>query len=687
MRYLFVPLLSAGLLWTISALAQPIAPLNFLRPPAFSHAEISPNGHYLAVQIPVKDKTNRFQLVVLDLSHYLKFRKWKVRARLTLRDDQVIGGFFWANDRWLLTSIATRFGGFDRPQLTGALWGTDMHTGRNILEMGYQHRSHHVGVDTGSGGSVAFKRILWLPETKSDTVEVAGLIYGSGLHGTRPIAYKLNVSTAKLFRIAQSPISNGGLMADHSGAVRIAWGTNATTGWPEVYYRKTGNGKWANESKLIGNKEAAAALQTGGPIMFGSDNKTVYFENWTNNPAETMGLYSYDLGNDNEKLLYANPTVDIGSAIESFSRKKLVGVNIMPGKPEILALNPKAPRIQLLAALRKALPNVQINITSWTRDGSEAIVRTWSDTKPPNFYLYTSKPKPTLTFLFKEVPWIKSDDLSPMKPISFKSRDGLTVHGYLTLPRGRQSKNLPMVVYVHGGPHGIRTNWGYDPNSFDSISEQILANHGYAVLSLNYRGSGGYGFKFLKAGFRHWGSTMQNDLADGVAWAIKQGYANPQRVCVFGGSYGGYAALMSSERFPNLYKCAVGYDGCYDLALGETRASDTSRFASGRLYLTTVLGRNPKVLKAFSPAFHADKLKIPVFLLHGGRDVRCPVGGYDEMVAAIKKHGTSLQTLYYRNEGHGFYKLAHREKAWREILAFFGKYIGSGATASVKADQ
>jgi dipeptidyl aminopeptidase/acylaminoacyl peptidase len=391
----------------------------------------------------------------------------------------------------------------------------------------------------------------------------------------------------------------------------------------------------------------------------------------------------YNPATGKKKLLYANPKVDIRGVIESFDRKSLVGVKIEPGKPQIIALDTKAPRIQLLAGLRQALTGVQVNITSWTKDGTEAIVRTWSDTQPPIYYLYTAKPKPNLGILFQETPWIKSDDLSAMKPIHFKSRDGLTIHGYLVLPRGKKAKNLPMVVYVHGGPYGIRTNWGYNPTSFDSVAEQILANHGYAVLSLNYRGSGGYGLKFLTAGFRHWGDTMQNDLADGVNWAVKQGYADRDRVCILGASYGGYAALMNSERFPDQYKCAVGYDGCYDLQVHRSRTTDTARSAGGRLYLETVLGHNAKQLRAFSPADSADKLKIPVFLLHGGRDERCPVKGYDEMKAAIQKHGTPLKTLYESNEGHGFYKLDHREKAWKEMLAFIGKYIGSDAKGSV----
>jgi len=642
-----------------AAAHQPLPLKDWIRAPAFRDVTISPDGKYLAVVSALKGATNRYQLAILPTRSVLE-KSPRVTAHYSLKDYQLFAGIFWINNQRIAAPTAFKRGGFDRPNLTGQLFAINVDGAQQKELMGRNNGFYFGGL------------LYLLPQNPR-----AILVYGLTGRSNKAVAYWLDTYTGKMHSVAQSPIANGGLLADHNGDVRLAWGTNNKTGWPGLYYRAAGSMNWQNETKLIMSKRAAAAsLSTGGPIMFGPDNKNVYVEYWANNPAETMGLYSYNFATGKKKLLYANPTVDIGSILESFDRKSIVGLYIEPGKPEVLALKPKSQRIQLLAMLIRALPNMQVDIMSWTKGGTKAVVETWSDTTPGMYYLYSSKPKPSLTPLFHEVPWIKSGDLSPMRSISYRSRDGLVIHGYLTVPRGAEEKNLPMVVYVHGGPHGIRTDWGFDPTDFDSAATQILANHGYAVLALNYRGSGGYGLKFMAAGFHHWGDTMQNDLADGVNWAIKQGIANPKRICIFGASYGGYAALMSAERFPRLYHCAIGYDGVYDLLTQETRASDTSRSAGGRLYLETVLGHNPKELKAFSPAYNADKLKIPVFLLHGGRDVRAPVKGYDEMVAAIKQHGTPLKTLYERNEGHGFYKPAHREQAWNEILAFLGKYIG-----------
>lgn len=658
----------------VIAAAAPLPVGDWVRHPQFSHVQISPDGKYLAVASAIKN-SGRYQLVILPTRSVLE-GKPRLTAHYSLTDYELFGSIFWVNDGRIAAATATQVGGFDIPFLTGKLFAINVDGGQQMELMGPNNRTYFLG-------------LLDLLRKNRRAI----LVYGSRGYNNKAVAFWLDVYVSTMHVVAESPVAYGGLLADHNGNVRLAWGNNEKTGWPEEYYRDAHSMNWHDESKLIMSDKAAAALETSRPIMFGPDNKTVYIEELADNPAETTGLYSFNFDTGKKTLLYANSVVGVGGVysdyspfIESFSRDNLVGLRIMPGEPETLALNQNAPRMQLLAALTRALPDVQIGVASWTKDGTEAVVRTWSDTEPVMFYLYSSKPKPSLTPLFRETPWIGPDDLSPMRPVSFKSRDGLVLHGYLTVPRGVTPKNLPLVVYVHGGPHGIRYDWGFDPTDFDSVATQILANHGYAVLAPNYRGSGGYGFKFEAAGFRHWGDTMQNDLADAVHWAVQSGIADPKRICVLGASYGGYASLMSAERFPNIFRCAVGYDGVYDLPMLKTRKTDIARYASGTLYEKTVLGNDEKQLKAFSPVYNVQSLKGAVFLLHGGRDERAPVAGFDEMVAAIRKHGTPLETLFEPREGHGFYQPAHRKKAWTEILAFLDKYIGPGVMAGSAAD-
>ena len=512
------------------------------------------------------------------------------------------------------------------------------------------------------------------------------LVQGFAQNMTTVKAYKLDTLNDRFFTVASTPYP-GGMLADHDGNVRLEWGTNPESGTPYMEYRPLHSMHWKDISTLVyatKNKWTIAnEIDPVPPIMFGPDNKTFYIPGIADNRNLTYGLYKIDPTTGKKKLLYANPDVDVGyneiSYIESFNRESLVGLRTMPGKINTLVLDGHSAKIQLMAALTQSIPHKQIEITSWTRDGSEAIVKAWSDDQPASFYLYSAKPRPSLTLLFRTAPWITDKDLSPQEPISYRARDGLTIHGYLTLPPNGPKKDLPLVIYVHGGPYGVRYMWGFNGSDFDSVATQILANHGYAVLAPNYRGSGGYGVKFEAAGFRHWGDTMQEDLADANQWAIKKHIADPHRICILGGSYGGYSALMSAELFPDLYRCAIGFSGVYDLPLLKSRASNISRYAGGRLWERIVLGSDKKTLRRFSPVDNVAKLKAPVLLIHGGRDQIAPVEGYDEMVDAIKKHGTPLKTLFERNEGHGFYKPAHRIKAWNDILGFLGKYIGPGS--------
>ncbi len=661
-----LPLVSAGATLPVK---------DWVQFPRFRSVFISPSGKYLAVVSSPKN-SDTYQLVILKTHRVLEGHP-KVSAHLNLREYEQFASIAWVNNNRLIASTARQLGGFDRPFLDGNLYAVGARGGQIKHLMG-QYGGGNLGSRTsGTNEMVFFDALLSRLPQEQNIVLVEGSTPGSDLAG----AYVLDTVSGNFHRVVTG-LWGGGMLADHRGTVRLMWGFNQRTGRPEITYRANASAAWKNVSDIVG------ANEKGGPIMFGPHNQKIYYFKETVTPKETLGLFTFNVKTWKTKLLYKNKTVDVGIGafpdttpfIRSFNDKSLVGLRIMPGRIETLALDANAPRMQLLAGLQHTFAGKEVEITSHTRDGTEAIVKVWGDLTPASFYLYSSRPKPSVTLLFHATPWIKSDDLSPMHPITYRARDGMLIHGYLTVPRGVKAKNLPLVIYVHGGPHGIRYDWGFDAIDFDQVATEILANHGYAVLAPNYRGSGGYGFSFEYAGFRHWGSTMQNDLADAVNWAVSKGIANPRRICILGASYGGYAALMSAERFPDLFQCAVGYSGVYDLPMLETRKSIFDRDPTGRLSLRKFLGTNKKQLRAFSPAFHASRLKAAVLLLHGGRDDKAPPAGYEEMVSAIKKYGTPLQTLYYRNEGHGFYKPAHRRKAWNDILSFLYKHIGPGVT-------
>jgi dipeptidyl aminopeptidase/acylaminoacyl peptidase len=256
------------------------------------------------------------------------------------------------------------------------------------------------------------------------------------------------------------------------------------------------------------------------------------------------------------------------------------------------------------------------------------------------------------------------------EPFRMEARDGTVLNGYITRPVGNGPH--PMVVLPHGGPHNIHNTWHFDRKI------QLLANRGYAVLQVNYRGSGGYGVDFETAGFREWGAKMQDDITDATHWAIDKGHADKNRICIYGASYGGYAALMGSVKEPNLYRCAIGFAGVYDLELMLSSA-DIPRSKSGRAYLSKALGDDREQLRSRSPARHAQAISIPILLIHGKEDWRVDFEHAKRMKAALESNKKSFEWMVLSREGHGVYDEASRREMYERILGFLDKHLHSTA--------
>jgi dipeptidyl aminopeptidase/acylaminoacyl peptidase len=287
---------------------------------------------------------------------------------------------------------------------------------------------------------------------------------------------------------------------------------------------------------------------------------------------------------------------------------------------------------------------------------------------PPTFYLVDVQNLKLLQ-KFAQYPALKKEDLSPTDPFEVTVRDGLKIRGYLTTPNGAGTKNLPLIVIPHGGPHGIHDSYKFDPEV------QLLASRGYAVMKLNYRGSGGRGRDFLFSGYGKWGREMQDDITDAVKWAISSGIADRNRICAYGGSYGAYAALTGAFREPDLFKCAVGVAGVYDLPLMFEKG-DIQERESGINYLKDALGTDTNELRARSPVYNADKIKAKVLLVHGKDDERAPYEHAKRMREALQKAGNNPEWISEDGEAHGFGGEAHRAKQWEKMLAFFATNIG-----------
>jgi dipeptidyl aminopeptidase/acylaminoacyl peptidase len=266
-------------------------------------------------------------------------------------------------------------------------------------------------------------------------------------------------------------------------------------------------------------------------------------------------------------------------------------------------------------------------------------------------------------------PWLNESNLADVRPICYQSRDGLFIHGYLTLPKGVDAKSLPAVILPHGGPWA-RDNWGFNP------SVQFLANRGYAVLQMNFRGSTGYGRKFWEASFKQWGKTMQDDVTDGVKWLVDQGIADPKRVGIFGGSYGGYVVLAGLAFTPDLYACGVDYVGVANLfTILETIPP---YWEPRRQMMYEMMGhpeKDQELMRAASPVFHSEKIKVPLFIAQGANDPRVKKSESDQVVEAMKKRGIDVPYMVKNNEGHGFRNEENRFDFYRAMEQFLAEHL------------
>jgi dipeptidyl aminopeptidase/acylaminoacyl peptidase len=367
-----------------------------------------------------------------------------------------------------------------------------------------------------------------------------------------------------------------------------------------------------------------------------------------------------------ERVVYARDDYDVASVAFSKKRKVPTWANYTTWRAERHFFDETSQR--MFAALEKQLPGYQLNIQSSTDDEDVMVVAAFNDRTQGTRYLYDRR-SDKLTKLGDVTPWLDAANAAEVKPVSYRSRDGLTIHGYLTLPKGREAKKLPVVVNPHGGPWA-RDEWGYNPEV------QFLANRGYAVLQMNFRGSIGYGRKFWEASFGQWGLAMQDDVADGVAWLVAEGIADPKRVCIYGGSYGGYATLMGLVRHPDLYACGIDYVGVSNLS---TFLRSIPPYWKPMLEMFYAMVGNPEKdaerLKATSPALNAERIRAPLLIAQGARDPRVNKNESDQMVEAMRKRGIEVEYLVKDNEGHGFANEENRFEFYGAMERFLAKVL------------
>lgn len=469
--------------------------------------------------------------------------------------------------------------------------------------------------------------------------------------------YLLNVRTGSLKMLAENPGNITGWLTDHNGQIRVATTTDGVSN--TLLYRQ-------NDTDSFRHILTTSFKESLAPLFFTFDNKNLYAISNLGRDKAAAVIIDPETGKELE-MIYEHPRYDTESLSYSHERKVLTQINITTWKPEEVILDPKWAAIK--ATLIPRFEEQEVYLSSHDREEKRFIVRNYSDRSLGSYFLYDAETD-RLTHLADRNPWINAGEMCRMEPVHYTSRDGIEIEGYLTLPLTGPSQKIPVVINPHGGPWA-RDVWGFNPEV------QFLANRGYAVLQMNFRGSTGYGRHHWELSFKQWGLRMQDDITDGVEWLIAQGIADPERVAIYGGSYGGYATLAGMTFTPHLYACGVDYVGVSNLF---TFMKTIPPYWKPYLEMMYEMVGNPdtdrELLEATSPVFHVDKIKAPLFIAQGAKDPRVNKAESDQIVDALKVSGIEVPYMVKDNEGHGFSNEENRFAFYLAMEEFLGRHLG-----------
>ena len=601
---------------------------DFFRNSERTGYQLSPDGSYISYMAPYKDRLNVFVRRVDETDEHA--------IRITNETERSVAGYMWADNQRLLYMKDTA--GDENYQLYGV---------------------HRDGSDDR-----AYTAFDGVRTSLIDDLEEQQGVVMIGMNKRNPEVfdpYRLNIETGELTLLAENPGNIQGWMTDHDGRLRVATaivdGVNT-----QILYRDTEDEPF--KPVLTTNCRDVVSF-----MEFTPDNKEVYAA--TNLHRDKTILVRMNPATCEElEVLYENERYDIASISYSRKRKKLLSV-YCTGHKEPVRHYFDAEEEQLRQRIKAHFPNQRYGIADTDKAEENYLIYVGGDRTRGSYWHYNA-----LTDEAKKIadlaPWIKSDEMNAMHPVCYTTRDGLQIEAYLTLPDGLTpdtAKQLPVVVNPHGGPWA-RDCWGY------SSEVQFLSNRGYAVFQMNFRGSTGYGRHFLEASYKQWGLKMQDDITDGVKWLIEQGIANPKRIAIYGGSYGGYATLAGLAFTPDLYACGIDYVGVSNLFTFMQTIPPYWRPMLEMMY--EQVGHpehDADQLAATSPALHADKIKVPLFVAQGANDPRVNKAESDQMVEALRQRGVVVEYMVKDNEGHGFHNQENRFDFYRAMERFLKAHL------------
>ncbi|ODV53370.1 MULTISPECIES: S9 family peptidase [Lysinibacillus] len=594
---------------------------DFIKNPGNFGYELSPDGNYITFASAWENRSNVFVKKMNDNSE---------PVRVSNSKDRNIAGFFWKDDALLYLKdkggdenfhiYSTTFNGSVEKDLT-------------------PYPNVTVGILDSLQG-VKDEILIMMNKEDATVFDV----------------YKLNVKTGNTTHVAKNPGNITNWLADRNGNVRVAVATDGVEG--AVLYRDSEKDEFRPFIKMGAGDEVM-------PLAFSKDNKFIYAT--SNKGRDKVEVVKYDL-QGNEEVIMSNDEVDVSGVLYNAEKDKLLYGAYATDKIHYQFFDQDFEKLFRQIQNKLGVHESEFGINDYNKEMTKFIVSVSSDTIYGKYYYYDSTTD-ELTELATLSPWLKAEELAEMHPISYKSRDGLIINGYLTLPKNKNAKDLPLIVNPHGGPWA-RDMWGFNPEV------QLLANRGYAVLQVNFRSSTGYGKEFLQAGNKQWGLKIQDDITDGVQWAIDQGIADPKRIGIYGASFGGYATLAGITYTPDLYAAAVDYVGVSNIfTLLDTIPPywETMR----ELFYERVghPEKDKELLTAVSPVFHADKIKTPLFVAQGANDPRVNKAESDQIVEVLRARGVDVEYMLKDNEGHGFANEENRIEFYNAMLKFLDHHL------------
>lgn len=630
-----------------AAMAQPEDTLDlspYLKRDTYETIRISPDGRHFAATLPMEDRT---ALVVL------RREDKRVVTKAIGVEHSAVADFWWVDDAHIVIAMAQAWGSEDALYRTGQLHvvGIDGSPVRQLIGetgQGIVHDEY--------GGKAGWEYATLIDTLPGDAGNVLVAVWDLASNA-RTRVEKLDVRDGTRHPVTSAPVQRAWFATDASGTVRFAVGTDVDN-YSKLFYRAGARDDW----RLVNDQRSGGRVIV--PLGFAADGRTAYLQ--TDQAQGPDVVEAWDMQTLARRRLAGDAVVSPYSILHDSDGRTPIGVRFMSDGTRSEFFDDRSLMARTHRALESAFPDASVTVTSMTRDARLALVQVWSDRLPGEYFLYDMQTHKA-DGVFAQRQWLDPKTLPATRQITLPARDGVQLHGYLTAPVGDSGGKSPMVVMVHGGPFGIFDEWDFDTDT------QILAAAGYAVLRVNYRGSGNYGQAFEKGGAREWGGKMQDDVTDATRWAIDQGIADGARICIFGASYGGYAALMGVAKEPDLYRCAAGYVGVYDLVAMHSKDSRRGRWVGN--WADDWVGERSGLAQR-SPVQMAERIKVPVFLAAGGKDPRAPIGQTKKMAAALRSANAPVQTLYYENEGHGFTTEAHRREFYAKLVDFLAANIG-----------